>query len=78
MFLLLEFAYSYYIPRWKIFLNTAEKCLINGEEINEKKLNLKLLVEAELPFVSSRKVYPTQTSGNSFTIAQMLNTKYRT
>lgn len=54
---------DYYMPRWRLFFKVAADALIRGVNISEAALNTNLLVNVEVPFVSSRKVYRTQPLG---------------
>lgn len=68
---------DYYIPRWKTFFSLAEKALLRGKQIDPEELNIEMLTQAELPFISSRKEYPATSTGGEFSMARRLNSKYR-
>ncbi|CAF1180962.1 unnamed protein product [Adineta steineri] len=68
---------DYYAPRWYVFFDILLKCLVEGHPVNQKVLNERLFLEAELPFfMLDTKVYPTTTQGDSITIARELFNKY--
>lgn len=54
---------SYYLPRWSLFLNYANQCLISGSSFNQTLFNVKVMENIEIPFCLSTKNYPTQGRG---------------
>ncbi|CAF1010067.1 unnamed protein product, partial [Brachionus calyciflorus] len=59
---------DYYIPRWNIFFTEAKKSLLRGIPIDLDVVIENLLVNAELPFIFSKKEYPSQAKGDTFSI----------
>ena len=68
---------DYYIPRWSVFIDEVKKDIIEGKQIDPVRLNEKMLLKVELPFISSKKVYPDGTSGDSFDLVKIIHSKYR-
>lgn len=68
---------DYYLPRWMLFFQIAEETIIKNTGLDLISLNERLLAEVEMPFISSRKSYPTFEIGDSFAKAKELNEKYR-
>jgi hypothetical protein len=54
---------SYYIPRWKLFIQEVEKALIKGKTIDPVEMDENILLKCELPFISSKNSYPTNEIG---------------
>ncbi|CAF2858166.1 unnamed protein product [Rotaria sp. Silwood2] len=69
---------DYYAPRWYVFFDVLLKSLVEGHPIDNRVLNKRLFLEAELPFfMLDTKYYPTTTQGDSIMIARELFKKYR-
>ncbi|RNA17679.1 alpha-N-acetylglucosaminidase isoform X2 [Brachionus plicatilis] len=68
---------DYYKPRWTIFFKEAELSMIRGEPIDNRDLVENLLLNAEFPFIFSKKNYPEAPIGNSITIIKQIHSKYR-
>lgn len=55
---------DYFKPRWMIFLKELEKSATSHAKLNSQKIKQRIFNEVELPFSYSRKVYPTNPTGN--------------
>lgn len=67
---------DYFKPRWSIFLRALEDSLVNKKTLNVTEINERIFVEVEKPFSYSRKVYPTEPTGDSIDIAMSMIAKW--
>lgn len=68
---------DYYLQRWIVFFQLAKESLFNAKSLDQNKLNENLLLNAEIPFITSKTVYPNYTIGDSFAIIREIYDKYR-
>jgi alpha-N-acetylglucosaminidase len=67
---------GFYKPRWELFFAYVDKCLENGEQVEEEVIHQQLK-NMEWQWVESHDIYPAQTTGNTITMATALYNKYQ-
>lgn len=66
---------GYYLKRWQWYLDEAGKSLAQGETFNDQAFNQELR-QWMLKWSDGQETYPTQSSGDSVTVARRLWKKY--
>ncbi|OAD53228.1 Alpha-N-acetylglucosaminidase, partial [Eufriesea mexicana] len=67
---------DYFKPRWALFLDSLVNSVATGIKMNITNVNLEIFQKVEQPFTVSRKVYPTETTGDSIDIALQILSKW--
>uniref|UniRef100_A0A182PUK9 Alpha-N-acetylglucosaminidase n=1 Tax=Anopheles epiroticus TaxID=199890 RepID=A0A182PUK9_9DIPT len=63
---------DFFLPRWRVFLGELDQALASNGTINDAKIREKIFRTVELPFVSERKQYATQPTGDTIRTARTL------
>lgn len=54
---------DFFAKRWTLFFGELTKAMRGKRKLNKRKVMQKILYGVEIPFLSERKVYPTEASG---------------
>lgn len=54
---------SYFLPRWKKFIDYANQTLSKGIPFNKALIKSRIFLEVEEPFTFDRTVFPTKAQG---------------
>ena len=67
---------GYYKPRYQLFFDMASSCIAAGTSWNQTKYRIRLLAQVELPFQTSRDVFPAIPETDTLETAAKLMAKY--
>ncbi|XP_033348225.1 alpha-N-acetylglucosaminidase [Bombus vosnesenskii] len=67
---------DYFKPRWAIFLDGLTTSLTKRTSLNITRINERIFKEVEKPFTLSRKIYPTNATGDCIDIAMRILSKW--
>ncbi|CAH1960019.1 unnamed protein product [Acanthoscelides obtectus] len=67
----------FFLPRWKLFVQSMEDALQRNIKLNEKLVKEKMFKEVEEPFTFDTTHFPTEPHGNTIEIAKYIHAKWR-